>query len=76
MKTNVKRGIGILVMLAAGFVGFQVLKPQSPDIEDTELIVKVVKPEHRHINASPFVERTSETGMETQREGTTLSLLR
>lgn len=61
--------IGIVVILAAGFVGFQVLKLQSPDIEETELIVKVVKPERRHITASRFDEQTSETVKETQQEG-------
>ena len=69
MKTNVKVIIGIVVVFAAGFVGFQALKFQSPDIEETELIVKVVKPERRQITASPFVDRTSEAGTETQQEG-------
>ena len=69
MKTNVKVIIGIVVVFAAGFVGFQVLKLQSPDIEEAELIVKVVKPERRQITASPFIERTAETVPETQQEG-------
>ena len=69
MKTNVKIIIGIVVILATGFVGFQVLKSQSPDIEEAELIVKVVEPERRHITASPFGEQMPEAVKETQQEG-------
>ena len=69
MNKNVKIIVGIVVILAAGFVGFQVLKFQSPNIEEAELIVKVVEPEGRKIIASPFDERTPETVKETQQQG-------
>ena len=70
VKTSVKVIIGIVVVFAVGFLGFQVLKFQSPDIEERELIVKVVKPERRQITASGLVQRTSETV--TEKEGTSV----
>lgn len=66
MKTNVIIIMGILVILGAGFVGFQVLKLQSPDIEEAEVIVRAVEPERRQITTSPFDDRTSEAVRETQ----------
>ena len=72
VKTNVKIIIGIVVILAVGFVGFQVLKLQSPAIEEARLIVKVVKPEgwsgERRITKAPSVERTSGTAAEMQQK--------
>ena len=73
IKTNVKIIMGIVVILAAGFVGFQVLKFQSPDMAETELRVKVVKPESRYITTSPFDEQTPETVKETQQEGANIA---
>lgn len=70
VEAKVKIIIGIVVILAAGFVGFQVLEVQSPDLEEAQLIVKRVEPKRRQITASPFVERTSGTGTEKQREET------
>ena len=66
--TKVKVIIGILGVLAVGFIGFQVLKLQSPDVDRTQRIIKTVKLEDRRITTSPFVERTSETGTGTQQE--------
>lgn len=67
-KKNVKIIIGILGVLAAGFIGLQVLKSQSPDVESTQRIIKTVKLEGRRTTKSPFVESTSETGTEKQQE--------
>lgn len=75
VRTNVKIIIGVVVMLAAGFFGFQVLKLQSPDIEETKLIVKVVEPERRQITISPFDNQVSETVRETQQEGANIESL-
>ena len=66
--TKVKVIIGIVSIVALGFIGFHVLKLQSPDVERTQRIIKTVKLESRQITTSPFVERTSETGTETQQE--------
>ena len=72
VTTNIKVVISIVIILAIGFIGFQVLKVQSPDIEETQLVIKVVKPENRHITMPPFVERTSETGTKTEQEETNI----
>ena len=66
---KVKIIISIIVIFALGFIGFRVLKLQSPDIEETQLIIKVVKPEDRQITAPPSAEHTSETGTKIQQEG-------
>ena len=66
VKMNLKITIGIVGVLAVGFIGFQVLKTQSPDIEEARLVIKVVKPEDRQITMPPFVAHTSETGTKTQ----------
>ena len=68
MKTHIKIIVGIVVILAVGFVGFQVLRVPSPDIEKAELVVKVVESEGRRITASPFAQGTSETGTKTRQE--------
>ena len=67
-KKKVKISIGILGVLAVGFIGFQVLKLRSPDVERTQRIIKTVKLEDRRIAKSPFVQSTSETRTETQQE--------
>ncbi|MXV77986.1 hypothetical protein F4083_01950 [Candidatus Poribacteria bacterium] len=67
-KKKVKTIIVILSVLAFGFIGFQVLKRQSPDIERTHQIIKTVQLEDRKITKSPFVQSTPETGTETQQE--------
>ena len=72
VETKIKVIMGIVGVLAAGFIGFRLLKAQSPDIEETKFVVKVVKPEGRRITMSPFVEPTSETGTETQSEGASI----
>ncbi len=66
ITTNIKIVISIIIILAIGFIGFQVLKVRSPDIEKAQLIIKVVKPEDRQITMPPFVERTSETTTKTE----------
>ena len=70
MRTNIRIIITIIGSLAAGFIGFQMLKGKSPDIEETQLIIKVVKPEDRQITMPPSVARTSEIRTQTQHEGT------
>ena len=72
VTTNIKVVISIIIILAIGFIGFQVLKVQSPDIEETQLVIKVVKPEDRQITMPPFVERASETGTKTEQEETNI----
>ena len=66
ITTNLKIVISIIIIIAIGFIGFQVLKVRSPDIEKAQLIIKVVKPEDRQITMPPFIERTSETTTKTQ----------
>ena len=68
VKTHIKIIVGIVVILAVGFVGFQVLRVPSPDIEKAELVVKVVESEGRRITASPFAQGISETGTKTRQE--------
>ena len=70
MKTNIRIIIAIIGVLAVGFVGFQMLKTQLPEIEETQLVIKVVKPKDRRITMLPFVKHTSETGTKTQQDGT------
>ena len=70
VKTNIKMIISIVGVLAAGFIGFQMLKIQSSDMEEAQLIIKVVKPEGRRITMPPFVKRASETETKTQHENT------
>ena len=70
VKTNIKMIIGIVGTLAAGFIGFQMLKTELSDMEEAQLIIKVVKPEDRRITMPPFVKRASETGAKTQQEET------
>lgn len=72
MKEKIKIIIGIIFVLTIGFIGFQVLKIQSPDIEEAQLVIKIVKPEDRQITMPPFVERASEIGTKTQQEETNI----
>ena len=72
VKTNIKMIISIVGVLAAGFIGFQMLKTQSSDMEEVQLIIKVVKPEDRRITTPPFVKRASETDAKTQQEDTNI----
>ena len=65
-KKKVKIILGMLGVLAVGFIGFQGLKRQSPDVESTQRTIKTVKVAERRITKPPFVQRTSETGTETQ----------
>ena len=67
---KVKIIISIIVIFTLGFIGFRVLKVQSPEIEEAQLVIKVVKPETRQITMPRFVEHPSETGTKTQQEGT------
>lgn len=69
-KKNVKIIIGIIGVLAVGFVGFQVLKLRSPDVRRTQRIIKTIKLEDRRITMSPFVGPTSETITNTQPDPT------
>ena len=72
MKTNSKIIISIVGILAAGFIGFRLLKVQSTNTEEAQLGIKVVKPEDRRITMPPFVERTSETGTKTLQKKTNM----
>ena len=67
---KVKIITSIIVIFALGFIGSRVLKVQSPEMGETQLVIEVVKPEDRQITMPPFVEHTSETGTKTQQEGT------
>ena len=58
---HIKIIIGIVGMLVVGFIGFQVLKVQSPDIEKPQKVIKVVS---RRITMPLFVERIPETVVE------------
>ncbi len=58
LVTNTKITVGIVAILvigfAAGFIAFEVLTRQSPDIERE---VQIVKPDARRISKSRFVKR-------------------
>ncbi len=69
---KVKIIISIIVIFALGFIGFQVWKAQSPEIEEAQLVIKVVKPEDRQITMPPFIESASETGTKTQQAETNI----
>ena len=74
VKTHLKKiTISIIGVLAVGFIGFQVLRGQSPDIEEAQLIIKVVNPEDRQITMPPFTEHASETGTKIQQQNTDLA---
>ena len=65
--TNIKKIIGIIVILAfgfiVGFIAFEVLTVESPDIEVEK---QIVKRDARRITTSRFVERTPKIVTETQ----------
>jgi hypothetical protein len=67
--TNIKIIIGIIVTLAigfiTGFIAFEVLTVQSPDIEEKK---QTVMPDARRITPSRFVENTPRTLNPTQQE--------
>ena len=69
--TNIKIIIGIIVILAlgftVGFIAFEVLTVQSPDIKGEEQIVKLYA---RQITTPRFVERTPRIVTKTQHEET------
>lgn len=65
LGTNVKLIIGIAIILVVGFIGFQLLKVESPDVK---IIKPVAMSEGQKPTLSPFVERTSDTATETQPE--------
>ena len=65
--TNTKIIIGIVGILVVGFLGFQVLKVQSPEVEKPQKIIKTVS---RRITTSPFVKNTPEAAInETEISG-------
>ena len=72
MAVKVKIIISIIVIFAFGFIGFRVLKVQSPEIEEAQLVIEIAKPEDRQITMPPFVESVSETGTKTQQEETNI----
>lgn len=69
---KIKVAISIIIILAIGFIGLQVLKVRSPDTEEPQLIIKVVKPDDRQITMPPFVERPPETATKTQEKETSM----
>ena len=58
MKTKII--IGIIGVLAVGFIGFQMLKVQSPEEEKPQKIIKAVS---RRITVSPSVKNTPEAAV-------------
>ena len=56
--TNTKIIIGIVGILVVGFIGFQMLKIQSSEVEKPKKIIKAVS---RQITTSPSVKNTPET---------------
>lgn len=56
--TNTKTIIGIVGILVVGFIGFQTLKVQSPEVEKPQKIIKAVS---RQITVPPSVKNTPET---------------
>ena len=71
--TNIKIIIGIIVILAlgftVGFIAFEVLTVQSPDIKGEEQIVKLYA---RRITTPRFVERTPKIVTKIQQEETNI----
>ena len=67
MKTSIKIIIGIIGTLTIGFIGFQALKVEPPEIK---VVYNTVKPEGRRITTFPFVGPPSEKATETQQEKT------
>ena len=71
--TNIKITIGIIGILVfgfiAGFIAFEVLIIQSPNIEKKK---QAVKPDPRRITTPRFVKRVSRTVTETQQEETNI----
>ena len=71
--SNIKIIIGIIVILTVGFIvgfiAFEVLTVQSPDIEGEK---QIVKPDARRIATPRFVERTSRIVTKAQQEETTI----
>ncbi|RKU15166.1 hypothetical protein C6500_20950 [Candidatus Poribacteria bacterium] len=58
IEMNTKIIIGIIGILVVGFIGFQILKVQSPEVEKPQKIIKTVR---RQITTSPAVKNTPET---------------
>ena len=71
--TNIKIIVGIIVILALGFtlgfIAFEVLMVQSPDIKGEE---QIVKPYARRITTSRFVEHTPRIVTHAQHEETNI----
>ena len=65
--TKIKIIIGVVVILVVGFIGFRVLKVESPDVK---IIKPVAMSEGQRSTTSPLVEHTSDTVTETQQEAT------
>ena len=65
LETKIKTIIGIGVVFAVGFIGFQALHIDPPE---TEVTYKTVKPERRRITMFPHVVRIRETGTQAQIE--------
>ncbi len=65
VETRSKIIIGIVAVLAIGFIGFQALRVESPDIK---IIKPVTVPEAKRIPTLASTENTAETGTEIQQE--------
>ena len=76
MGTSIKIVIGIIVILVlgftVGFIAFQVLPIQSPDIEREK---QIVKPDTRRITTPRFVKRAPKTVAKIQQEETNIEPL-
>lgn len=62
-RTKIKILIAFIGILIAGFIGLQVFKFHSPEVEQR---VEIVLPEARRITKSRFVKRGSRTATQTQ----------
>ena len=75
IEMNAKIIIGIVGILVVGFIGFQTLKVQSPEVEKPQKIIKAVS---RQITTSPSVKNmpetvVDETGTNGPQEGTNIA---
>ena len=71
IRTNIKIIIVIVGILTAGLIGLQVLKVQSPEMEQH---IEIVLPEARRITRSRFVKRTPRTSTKIQQEEANINL--
>ena len=71
IRTNIKIIIVSVGILTAGFIGLQVLKIRSPEVEQH---IEIVLPETRRITTSRFIKRTPRAATKTQQEDANIDL--